>query len=198
MLCGDGSQGPYDEGFALPEGLRRHLVGWGNTHQCRVTHAAFVLAKDYWKTTIGEAERQQRIADSEELERRKKTEVLFRVSPHEEPELIEGHCHFGERPRTPEELQWAENRLRELGFDILLDQRVKSYVKDYVEWIVYADLRFQKKITFCVYSKPVNKRLRSRSQYGSFYVMDVWKNDLVEEFEERCRNAVPQSQASQR
>src|SRR5688572_12706949 len=35
-LCGDGSQGPYEEGFALPEGLRRHLAGWGNCRQCRV------------------------------------------------------------------------------------------------------------------------------------------------------------------
>lgn len=28
-LCGDGSSSPYDTGFSVPEGLRRHLVGWG-------------------------------------------------------------------------------------------------------------------------------------------------------------------------
>lgn len=31
-LCGQGSSSPYVEGYSLPEGLRRHLVGWGNTH----------------------------------------------------------------------------------------------------------------------------------------------------------------------
>jgi hypothetical protein len=36
-LCGGGSQGPYPpEGFAWPEGLRRHLAGTYNSRQCEL------------------------------------------------------------------------------------------------------------------------------------------------------------------
>jgi hypothetical protein len=47
-LCGEGSQSPYESGFTLPEGLRRHLVGYGNTHLCRVMRAALCLARQHW------------------------------------------------------------------------------------------------------------------------------------------------------
>jgi hypothetical protein len=190
-LCRCGSQGPFDEGFAVPEGLRRHLFGWGNSHRCRVTEAAFALARDHWKTTVDEAERQQHIADAEEVLRRKKIEILFRVDPYKDPELIEEGCHFDDKPRTEEELQWAEDRLRHLGFEVLMDERVKTYTKEYDAWVVYADPRFQKKISFCVHRKPESKRRRPSSPCDSFFLMDSWKNDLHEKFEYRFRAVVP-------
>jgi hypothetical protein len=55
-LCGHGSESPYESGFAVPEGLRRHLVGWGNTRQCRVMEAALYLAGDYWHDKFHAAE----------------------------------------------------------------------------------------------------------------------------------------------
>jgi hypothetical protein len=45
-LCGDGSSSPYAQGFAYPEGLRRHLDGSYNARQCRVTEIALELAID--------------------------------------------------------------------------------------------------------------------------------------------------------
>jgi hypothetical protein len=36
LLCGAGSSGPYELGFAIPEGLRRHLEGSYNAQQCIV------------------------------------------------------------------------------------------------------------------------------------------------------------------
>ncbi len=47
-LCGGGSDNPYgEEGFAYPEGLRRHLAGSYNARQCAVVKAAIELAWDH-------------------------------------------------------------------------------------------------------------------------------------------------------
>lgn len=43
-LCGGGPQSVYDQGFSVPLGLRRHLVGEGRAHQCRTLHAIHELA----------------------------------------------------------------------------------------------------------------------------------------------------------
>jgi hypothetical protein len=48
-LCKDGALVLYESGFKLPEGLRRHLIGWGNeNNQCIVFGAAMNLARDHW------------------------------------------------------------------------------------------------------------------------------------------------------
>jgi len=45
-LCGEGSQNPYGvRGFAIPDGLTRHLEGSHNSQQCRVFSAAWHLAE---------------------------------------------------------------------------------------------------------------------------------------------------------
>lgn len=53
-LCGDGPQSFYDgnSGFKLPEGLRRHLVGYGNARECPVFGAARALARDFYQSVI--------------------------------------------------------------------------------------------------------------------------------------------------
>lgn len=43
-LCRGGSSTPYDKGFAVPEGLFRHLLGSHNSRQCDEFAAAFQLA----------------------------------------------------------------------------------------------------------------------------------------------------------
>lgn len=48
-LCGQGTSSANEFGYKIPEGLRRHLVGWNSNSQCSVTKAAFKLALDYWK-----------------------------------------------------------------------------------------------------------------------------------------------------
>lgn len=53
-LCGDGAQGARDvRGFAVPEGLRRHLLGELNSRQCRVFGAAEGIARDSVRETGG-------------------------------------------------------------------------------------------------------------------------------------------------
>lgn len=51
-LCGDGPQSYYDgqAGFKLPEGLRRHLTGYGRSRECPVFGAARALGRDHYQT----------------------------------------------------------------------------------------------------------------------------------------------------
>lgn len=48
-LCKSRSRGPYAPGFVIPGGLRLHLLGRQNAHQCPVTRAAFTKAKDRFR-----------------------------------------------------------------------------------------------------------------------------------------------------
>jgi hypothetical protein len=61
-LCGGSAQDIYQskQGFSLPVGLHRHLEGWGNTHQCDVTVAAFGLARDWAPGEFHETEQRER------------------------------------------------------------------------------------------------------------------------------------------
>jgi len=57
-LCGGGTASPREEGYALPTGLMRHLLGSHNSSQCDVFEAAFELALDFiesdgWQSRAG-------------------------------------------------------------------------------------------------------------------------------------------------
>lgn len=45
-LCGEGGSAPGQEGFTIPIGLQRHLLGSHNARQCSVFGAAHALARD--------------------------------------------------------------------------------------------------------------------------------------------------------
>src|SRR5688572_31022106 len=47
-LCKHGRQDPYAQGFAHPDGLRRHLTGEYGGQRCRVLSAAHALATLHW------------------------------------------------------------------------------------------------------------------------------------------------------
>ena len=47
-LCGATSSSPYQWGFTLPEGLRRHLIGAGMAKECVVMAAVKALADEYF------------------------------------------------------------------------------------------------------------------------------------------------------
>lgn len=55
-LCHRGNDSRYKTGFSYPEGLRRHLIGFGNVFQCEVTSAAFELARKSWRLQFSNAE----------------------------------------------------------------------------------------------------------------------------------------------
>ncbi|HEY0006384.1 MAG TPA: hypothetical protein VGB17_16500 [Pyrinomonadaceae bacterium] len=103
-LCGDGSSSPYASGFSIPEGLRRHLVGWGNNrNQCPVFGAAMSLARDYWYEQFHEQEEAKAAEKAAHILERRKTETLYNTAPNEKPELIDENIYH-DAPRNDDEL----------------------------------------------------------------------------------------------
>jgi hypothetical protein len=156
-LCRDGSTSPYQSGFAVPEGLRRHLVGWGNVRQCDVTAAVMALARAYWDDKFGAAERAEETEKQALVANRKKTETLYVIDPTGEPQLIDeglGFLAFGDTARSESELSWAEQRLSDLGFQTSHEGNVRCYTSERGDFVVYADPRVKGKITFSVFKKP--------------------------------------------
>jgi hypothetical protein len=190
-LCGQGSSSPYTEGFSVPEGLSRHLTGYGNVRQCVVMAAATRLARDYWHRQFHESEEKERSEKQALLAQRKKTETLYRVRPDEEPGLIDGGRSYLERARTPDELAWAEQRLSELGFEMTVEGNVKAYICRRDGFVIYADPRTYGEIMFRVFKEPVPKHSRvSRIRLEPWFrLKDAWKNDIGGKFEARLAEA---------
>jgi hypothetical protein len=177
-LCGEGTSSAYERGFSVPEGLRRHLVGQGNIQQCGVMQAA---------ERVEEAEKREKLAQ------RKKSEVLYRTAPDLEPELIDERFSSGGNSRSTKELDWVEERLASLGFQITCDASVESYTNEHGDFVVYADPRQRGRVDFNVFPKDY-KRSRDRLRLGwaSFYMLDGWKKELREKYEVRVENAISQ------
>jgi hypothetical protein len=202
-LCGGSPEDFYNSqrGFSLPLGLERHLSGFGNTHQCDVTVAAFGLALDWAHDKFQESERRQDAEAEAQIAKRKVTETLYRTGPDGEPELM--GCQYQWRPvRDKEGLAWAEERLDELGFKATLDDRVKSYTQEHPGVIVYADPREEGRIEFRIFRFPLPPAPR-KSRRGpdfrlipQFTVMDAWKHDLPQKYAARLAEAMQRLTAS--
>jgi hypothetical protein len=193
-LCGGEGSSPYERGFTVPEGLRRHLVGWGNIRPCEVLEAAFELAHEHWHEKFHAAEQIEKTQKEELLRQRKGSEILYRIAPDQEPKLIDEGPTFGGTFRNESELAWAEQRLAELGFQITCEDNVKSYTSERENWLVYADPRLNGKIEFTAYKKPLPKKARGSylrtATFKSFYIMDSWKNDIRGKYESRLMEAI--------
>jgi hypothetical protein len=159
-LCGSGSTSPYASGFTVPDGLRRHLIGWGNNQQCGVMRVALGLAHDHWDERFSAAEQAEQVEKRKRLESRKRTETLYRTAPDDEPRLLDELIGFGTLARDQGQLAFAENRLAELGFQSTMEANIKSYTNERGDFVVYADPRTNGQITFKVYKKPLPKRRR--------------------------------------
>ncbi|MFM0097116.1 hypothetical protein PQQ87_16005 [Paraburkholderia nemoris] len=177
-LCGDGSSSPYEKGFSMPEGLRRHLVGFGNTRQCVVTLAAFALARDHWNSQFRATEEESDRARQAEIKRRKQVETLYRVDLRQEPVLLEEGVSTFHEARSANDIEWAEQRLDTLGFSITVEDRVKAYVSEVQEFLVLADPRQKGEISFRIFKKPAGKTRRPGTSVGWFAIPDRWKHDL--------------------
>lgn len=185
-LCESGSSSSYEQGFALPEGLERHLRGASNTHECPVMRVARDCARAYREHRFGKEEQLER----EEAERvraeRFRTEPLFTNSPWDDPELWTFDREY-EPMRNTAEIKWAVSRLISLGFTQRDADRVRSFVREDSDRIVYADPRTRGRISFCAYPKPLPKRaptsVRSKHRPVIFAILDRWKNDLAAKYE---------------
>jgi hypothetical protein len=191
-LCKDEGSGVYAEGFKLDEGLRRHLTGWGqHTRQCGVMREAFALAEYSLRDKILEADQAEAEAEERTTAERRKTERLFVVNPSEPQKLINESFRYFRDPnyyRDAEGLAFAEQRLRDIGFEIETTDRVTTcrFMSD--ECTVLADPREKGRISFLVYMQNP-KRKKTSYLTESFHLLDSWKNELPRKFMDRLAEA---------
>lgn len=189
-LCGRGSSSAYESGYAIPDGLRRHLSGEGNVTQCDVMEAVYALASEHWSRQTSKWKE----IEEAHINKRRASETLFVTSYKGTPQFID-EGHWGPA-RNPESLAWAEQRLVEIGFILHSDGNVKSYTMDRDNFFVFADPRSTGYIEFLIYKKPLPEsghRLRT-GDYPQIRVQDSWKHDLRGKFERRwaeVTNLVP-------
>lgn len=185
-LCGRGPDTPYETGFTVPIGLSRHLIGWGQVRECIVVAAASALAQEHWNGKFSKAECEANRNLTTKVAQRKNQEEMYVTSPGAAPLLLDEGLRFGRTPRNKEQMSRAENRLRELDFQIQTVDNVRSYVDDQGEIVVYADPRGSDEIEFRAYRCSAPKSTKSRAKLsflGTFLIPDRWKNDLKKKYD---------------
>lgn len=192
-LCGREAFNPSGGGFKMPEGLRRHLIGWGNAEPCRIMHHVRHLALGHLEWRFREQtahEAAEHAAKAAADKRRRGSEALFQLGPGSVPErLDEDILLWGDKPRDSESLAWAVKRLELLGFSERQEENVRAFVYQAGDWVVYADPREAGKIRFHVYRVAGSKAKKGESVAHKFYMLDKWKYELVRKFKERLANA---------
>jgi hypothetical protein len=193
-LCGDSAQSYSDEkGFTVPLGLYRHLSGRGKAHQCAVFNAVISLARAYWHRTFSESDEAKRLQQIETVTQRRATETLFRISPFDDPILIDEGFWSTDTHRDNQGIKWAEDRLLSLGFVLKSEDRIKCYVNETNDSIVFADPRKIGEIRFAVFKKPLPKKVTQSNRFRTdreFMIKDNWKNDLCSKFEVRVQHVI--------
>lgn len=194
-LCKCGTSGPYVEGFKLPDGLRRHLLGEGNAHPCNVLHAVIELARGSWLPHALKAEAEYRAEQEAIKAARQERETLYRIGPRSEAVLLDEGLWWGGEPRSEESVSWAIARLLDLGFTETRTGNVTEFTKAHDTVVIYADIRTMGRMNFNVFrseqvSKPQSRK-RWVPDHTSFYLLDTWKNDLETKLKERITQALP-------
>jgi hypothetical protein len=204
-----GSQNYFGEyGYAVPEGLERHLRGSGSP-TCPVLRALEEQAQVSLRRTLAHA---RELAEHRKAARRR-SERMFFVDPLGPPELLDEGSHWwlgGGGARSAKDLVAAEERLRELGFTTEADGNVVTYKYRQEPYTVLADPRISGRLVFRVYdeaqlaktSGPRNPRIRALSRRSSlveqFHLLDSWRRDLPGKFQTRLRNATTALESSAR
>lgn len=187
-LCGGIGNMPYESGYKVGNGIYRHLTGSHNTGDCSVIDAIYWWYMESADTNFLEQETQENLLNRENLKIRRRSEAHYKVDPDDPPRLIDEGTG-GKSPRSKEGLEWAEERLKSLGFSIKVDGNVKTYLWESDEVKVYADPRFDKNIEMKIF--PKRKRKKSIYRYGRIVLQDRFRNKLVEQFEKLVQKNSP-------
>src|SRR3954465_3152522 len=145
-------------GFKIPAGLEKHLEGGGNASRCPVMETIWKLALDQMGEKLDRREQEKKAQEQATKAARRTPEMLWRVD-QDEPKLSDEL--WLEKPRDPALLEVAERRIAQLGFKMSIAGNVKGFVQETDQFIVYADPRQERRITFRVFrkGKPRKKRL---------------------------------------
>jgi hypothetical protein len=190
-LCGSSSSGLYDQGFSLPEGLRRHLRGWGNIRQCDVLEHVFAMVLDSRRERFVEFAAKEDAEKKAILESRRAQEPLFDLGSAVGVRLIDEQLGFGMEPRDSNSLELAVERLKTLGFEVIETGHTRKFIMISGEYTVYADPRSAGRIKMFVYPPPPARPRRAAHNisYQTFEMHDSWKNDLKGKFAVRLAEA---------
>lgn len=144
--------------------------------------AACELARECWNDEFNKKEQAEQIEKLKQEKQRKLTEIIYLTDPNYPPELINLNSPI-DKARNDEGLVWSENRLIELGFKINLEGNVKSYTDERKEFVIYADPRYEKGISFRAFKKSLSKHLRLIPLHRQYKILDTWKHDLKTKYE---------------
>lgn len=191
-LCGGQAQTPFERGFAIPDGLRWHLEGSHKCHRCPVIDAAVGIADGYWDEQFQPRGSVAREAQEAALEKRRKNEDQYQIHPYVPARLLDEGLRRGEF-RQYEDLVWAEERLLTLGFRTPAG-RLRTYTRETMNAVVYADPRQNRYIVFAVFLKPFEPELpyweQRRVASASFRLLDARKNAVEKKVDDGIAAAV--------
>jgi hypothetical protein len=106
--------------------------------------------------------RLDKVRANERIERRQH-EQLFRIAPRMPGLLIEEDIGILVEVRNSEELAKAEERVKQLGLEKIVEDRLISYVFHGNGFDVYADIRSKEKPLFYVYRLPKHAKSSDKS-----------------------------------
>ena len=116
------------------------------------------------------------------------TSLVFVIGPGKEWGLSQG---FAGRCRSQEGLEWAEERLKEVGFTKCQEGNRVSYRREMVGYHLYADPRPDTLISIYVYPAEKDGVKRRRRPSSPFPVLvglpNAWKHDLEEKLASKIR-----------
>ena len=117
-----------------------------------------------------------------------KTEPVFVIGPGIEGGLLEG---FAGSSCSQEGLEWAEERLKGVGFTKREEGNQVSYRREMVGYHLYADPRPDTRIHIYVYPREKEGLKRKRRPSSPFPVLvdlpNTWKHDLEEKLASKIR-----------
>lgn len=185
-LCGDGTSAfGARGGFAYPGGLERHLTGYGNMHQCTVLDTAFKLSAEYLHETLLASDR----AEKEHEQERRQSEPMVRHAAQTPPAFLY-QTEWRGPARGEAKMDEAEQRLRDLGFEIIVEGNVRTYRLVQDDWLVLADPRVANKIEFEVTSLSKPKKKPRHWRANTFYMLDSYALDIPGKFRKRLQEAI--------
>jgi hypothetical protein len=121
---------------------------------------------------------------------RRKREQLFRLGPSLPGFLLDESAYGKLSGRSSEGLEWAEKRvLSDLLFDKILDGQHVSYVKNFLNYRIFADIRSKDRILFYVY-KSGEKSTRREQSNVSFDLHDRYTKNLFERWQTELEKLV--------
>lgn len=122
------------------------------------------------------------------LPRCHKTKPVLEIGPGKEGGLLEG---FAADCRSPEGLEWAEERLKGVGFTKREEGNWVSYRREMVGYQLYADPRTDTRIEIYVYPREKGGVMRKRRSGSPFPILvdlpNTWKHDLEEKLASKIR-----------